>query len=237
MSNPITVREMADVRGIHDEELASDAPLAPDALRELMALQAGLYEYLSDESCPGNASARVAGHSHGRDGEGGAYVERFGVFHPGYIEPQQVSGDSYSPVLFTLFGDGGPASSGEENPGTGVRIETPALYVLPDFTSLSYTVCLRASSGTSAHARLSLCEGATVLASDTQSSSASQWTPVRFDLPISNSASFGGWRTLKLQLRSAVSGLTAEIAAADERMKPMPGAIYNGVGLLIGEAP
>lgn len=237
MSGPIPVCAPDAMRPIHQERLACGAPLDPALLRELAAIEHGLFEFLSDRPVAGNTEAAAPGHRHGRQSGDGLYLPRHGVIAPGFILPQSSASDSYTPVRFTHLNISGPDASGEEVQSGSVSTAKAAAFLHSDYTRLLFPVLLKAEAETTAIARLSLFCGEVLRISDSRQTDALQWTPCWFDLPIAASPEFNGWHHLVLELRSAQAGKLAFIAAADERFKPMPGALGNAAAFLIGESP
>lgn len=237
MSNPLVVREPDAMRPIHAELLSGGAPLCADLVRELAFMEHGLFEFLTDTPVPGNAGLQTPGHRHGRKPGDGVYLPRHGVIHPGFIAEQATSETAYVTVRFTHLRDDGPDAGGEEQAGEALSTARAALFLHPDYTRLLFPVLLKAEAGTTAIARLSLVQGATLRVSDTRQTSAFQWTPCWFDLPIANSPEYGGWHHLVLELRGSTPDKTVFIASADACFKPMPGSLGNGAAYLIGETP
>ncbi len=235
MSNPILCAPCDTLRGMHTEEVADNAPLSADVAYWFAQTGAAFYEHLTDRPVSGNATATQSGHAHGRDALDGVYLSRHGSFRLGHLYAQSSSSISYMPVLWEMANTGGPGATGEESAGLKLARAIQEIYLDRQYTELVFPVLLKAEGGASAIARLSVWRDGAELVADEQSTSATGWTAVTFNLPIANLAAFSGWCSLKLWLRSDTAGQVAQIADAESVFKPVSGHVLDGSGLLIGE--
>ena len=235
MTKCIPIHDIGNQRAIYLEEVSPDQPLTADLLHEMMAAQAALCEYLTDEKVIGNDSQTVTGHRHGRGFMDGGYVERHGTFNIGHLYPQSSTSTDYTAVYWEICNSGGPDSSGVEQAGTRLKLISPSIYINRAYKELVLGVLLKVASGGQAYARLSLLNGATPLVSSEASTSSTSWDFVRFVLTIQNSSAYSGWRQLKLELKTTNGSHAATIAGDDVNFKPSGTQIMNGAGLLVGE--
>lgn len=235
MTQLISVKEINSIRGLHEEEFDENTPLTCNELMELMANEASLYEYLSNQTVFGNDDQTVEGHSHGRSDLDGVYVSRYGTFNVGHLFEQSTTSTSYQGIKWEIFNTGGPVSTGPENSGSRITCTYPLIYIHQDYKNLVLNVLLKVQSSETATAKLTLLNNEDNIGTSTVTTTSATFTPKQFNISLLNNESYTGWCNLVLELKSSSSSATASIVSDDVLFKPLTGTILNGSGLLLGE--